>query len=127
IAQRDDTIFRKQSLIEQLTAEIRRLRRQQFAARSEKMPDAQRSLFDEAIAADLAMLEDALEAAQSDTPPASHPAPALKAKPARRPLPAELPRIETRHEPESCDCAGCGAALVHIGDHVSEKLDCKPL
>jgi transposase len=38
-----------------------------------------------------------------------------------------LPRIETRHEPESCDCAQCGQALVQIGEHVSEKLDCEPL
>lgn len=128
LARRDDTIERKQSLIAQLTAEIRRLRRLQFAARSEKMPEAQRSLFDEAIAADLATLEDELEAAQSgESEGPSRMAPTPRAKPARRPLPADLPRIETRHEPAVCDCADCGAALVHIGDHVSEKLDCKPL
>ncbi len=126
IAKRDDTIERKQSLITQLTAEIRRLRRQQFAARSEKMPDAQRQLFDEAMAADIAAVEAQLESAQrDDAPQATAPAPAPK--PARRPLPADLPRVETRHEPAACDCAACGAALVHIGDHVSEKLDCKPL
>jgi transposase len=42
-------------------------------------------------------------------------------------LPAHLPRVETRHEPESCTCASCGHALSLIGEHVSEKLDCKPL
>lgn len=43
------------------------------------------------------------------------------------PLPAHLPRVETRHEPESCTCGSCGTALTLIGEHVSEKLDCKPL
>jgi transposase len=55
------------------------------------------------------------------------PAKSTRATPKRRPLPAELPRIETRHEPESCACSRCGAALVPIGEHVSEKLDCEPL
>ncbi|MGH8127635.1 MAG: IS66 family transposase, partial [Gammaproteobacteria bacterium] len=27
----------------------------------------------------------------------------------------------------SCTCGQCGGELVHIGDHVSEKLSCKPL
>lgn len=48
------------------------------------------------------------------------------ASPARR-RQLRRQRIETRHEPETCDCAGCGAALVRIGEHVSEKLDCEPL
>ncbi|EQD55415.1 transposase IS66 [mine drainage metagenome] len=85
-----------------MTAEIARLRRVQFAARSEKMDPDQRALFDETMAADLAAVETQLQA-------------------------AELPRVETRHEPASCACAECGAALVAIGEHVSEKLDCKPL
>jgi transposase len=127
LARRDGTIDRKQSLIEQLTAEIRRLRRQQFAARSEKMPEAQRQLFDEAMAADIAAVEAALASAQTGDDAPAGPARTIHAKPARRPLPESLPRIETRHEPASCTCADCGGALVHIGDHVSERLDCKPL
>ena len=47
--------------------------------------------------------------------------------PKRRALPAELPRIETRHEADSCDSVTCGASLVSIGEYLSEKLDCKPL
>jgi transposase len=42
-------------------------------------------------------------------------------------LPADLPRVEVRHEPASCTCGRCGSALTPIGEHVSEKLDCKPL
>jgi len=35
--------------------------------------------------------------------------------------------VEVRHEPAACTCASCGASLSLIGEHVSEKLDCKPL
>ena len=127
IARRDHTIAWKSAEIERLTAEIARLRRVQFAARSEKMDPDQRALFDEAMAADLAAVETQLESLRAPDPaiPAAVPAPRPALR--RAPLPAELPRVETRHEPESCTCAQCGAALVAIGEHVSEKLDCKPL
>lgn len=124
IAQRDHMIAFKDAKITKLTHEIARLRRVQFAAKSERMDPAQRELFDEAMAADIAALE--AELASLKTPP-SEPATHERRLPARRPLPAELPRIETIHEPASCDCATCGAALVKIGEHVSEKLDVEPM
>jgi transposase len=123
IAQRDHAIAFKDAKIDKLTHEIARLRRVQFAARSERMDPAQRDLFDEAMAADIAALEAELEALREPAKPAARTA----AKPARRVLPPELPRIETIHEPVSCDCATCGAALVKIGEHVSEKLDVEPM
>ncbi|MFC5583438.1 IS66 family transposase [Rhodanobacter terrae] len=123
IAQRDHTIAFKDAKISKLTHEIARLRRVQFAAKSERMDPAQRELFDEAMAADIAALE--AELAALKTPPAKPP---TERRPApRRPLPPELPRIETIHEPASCDCASCGAALVKIGEHISEKLDVEPM
>ncbi|WP_297919794.1 IS66 family transposase [Metallibacterium sp.] len=129
IARRDHTIAWKSAEIERLTAEIARLRRVQFAARSEKMDPDQRALFDETMAADLAAVETQLQALRAPDPasPAATPAQAQRPAPRRAPLPAELPRVETRHEPASCTCAQCGTALVLIGEHVSEKLDCKPL
>ncbi len=114
-------IHYKQTRIDALTAEIARLRRVQFAARSEAMNPEQRSLFDDAIAADIAAVESELEALQS---PAVRDA---RHTPRRTPLPPHLPRVETRHEPASCTCGHCGNALTLIGEHVSEKLDCKPL
>lgn len=126
LAIRDRTIVWKQAKIDKLTAEIRRLQRVQFAARSETMDPEQRALFDEAMAADIAALEDELAEAQHGDGQTRAVRPP-RATPKRRPLPPELPRIETRHEPESCDCGTCGAALVPIGEHVSEKLDCEPL
>lgn len=114
-------IHYKQTKIDALTAEIARLRRVQFAARSEAMNPEQRSLFDDAIAADIAAVETELEALQSPAVRSTRPVPKRVA------LPAHLPRVETRHEPASCACASCGTALTQIGEHVSEKLDAKPL
>jgi transposase len=124
IAQRDRTITYKDAKIAHLTQEIARLRRLQYAAKSERMDPAQRELFEVAMAADIAALEAELEDLRS--PAGTKPA-APRGTPQRRPLPAELPRIETIHEPRSCDCATCGAALVKIGEHVSEKLDVEPM
>lgn len=75
------------------------------------------------MAADIAAVEAELDRLRS---PEAEAAPVCS-KPKRRPLPPELPRVETRHEPASCTCGECGADLVQIGEHVSEKLDCKPL
>jgi transposase len=124
IAQRDRTITYKDAKIAHLTHEIARLRRLQYAAKSERMDPAQRELFEAAMAADIAALEAELEDLRS---PAGTNRAAQRGTPQRRALPAELPRIETIHEPQSCDCATCGAALVKIGEHVSEKLDVEPL
>ncbi|MEO8039530.1 MAG: IS66 family transposase, partial [Betaproteobacteria bacterium] len=110
----------KQTKIDALSAEIARLRRVQFAARSEKMNPEQRALFDETIETDIAAVEAELETLR---PPAAR----ARQVPKRQPLPAHLPRVETRHEPASCTCAACGEALSLISEHVSEKLDCKPL
>ena len=62
VGQRDEIIRNRDITIEALTFEIKRLRRVQFSARSERMDPDQRSLFDEAIAADLAAVEAQLEA-----------------------------------------------------------------
>jgi transposase len=46
-------------------------------------------------------------------------------KPARRPLPAELPREEIRHE-NPCACPDCGGKLRPLGEDVSEMLEYVP-
>jgi uncharacterized small protein (DUF1192 family) len=65
ITQHERTITEREARISVLTAEIARLRRAQFAARSEKMDPAQRALFEETMAADIAAVEAELEALQS--------------------------------------------------------------
>ena len=125
IAANRRTLCERDALIGKLTYELKRLRRMQFAAKAERMDAVQRGLFDEAMAEDIAAVEAALEAAQAK---GVAPAPkAPRAKPARRALPPELERVTRVHEPDRCDCAACGAALVKIGEHASEKLDVKPL
>jgi transposase len=47
------------------------------------------------------------------------------AKPARRPLPAELPREEILHE-NPCACPDCGGKLRPLGEDVSEMLEYVP-
>ena len=124
IGKRDRELVYKAAKIDQLTREILRLRRVQFAARSEKLDPEQLGLLEDAINADIAVIEGELEALDTLV---SQQIERERSKPKRCILPPELPRIETRHEPASCDCAECGASLVLIGEHVSEKLDCKPL
>jgi len=45
--------------------------------------------------------------------------------PKRKPLPAELPRTEIRHEPETTTCA-CGCQMKRIGEDIAENLDYTP-
>jgi len=122
IRERERELHYKDTKIAALTAEIARLRRVQFAAKSEQLNPDQRALFDEALEADIAAVEEELDALRA----AAAPRPARNV-PKRQALPPELPRVETRHEPESCTCGQCGGDLTLIGEHVSEKLDCKPL
>lgn len=124
LAERDRSIHTRDLKIDRLTHELARLRRLQYAARSERMDPAQRELFDEAMAADIAATEAELDALRELSPA---PEPAARRAPQRRALPADLPRVETVHEPACCDCTSCGAALVKIGEHVAEKLDVEPL
>lgn len=116
----------KTVLADKLTHELARLRRLQFAARSERMSAEQRDLFEAAVAADIAAIEAQIEAAQAEAPDTIAPRPARR-MPRREPLPAELPRETTVHRPAHCACPQCAGTLVHIGDHISEKLAVKPL
>lgn len=120
IAYQDHELRHKQLKIEQLTHEMALLKRWKFAARSEQWHGAQGSLFEETIEADLEAIAVELAALRS----VEH-SPAPKNKPKRGPLPAHLPRVEVRHEPDQTVCS-CGSALTRIGEDVSEKLDYTP-
>ena len=103
-----------------LTYELAWHKRLKFAAKSEVFSTSQRELFDECQAADLEAIEAELEQL---TPPAQR---AKKKPTGRKPLPPELPRVEHRHEPESCSCGACGQALVKMGEDITEQLDVEP-
>ncbi len=129
IVRHERTLVERDTRIAWLVAEVARLRRLQFAARSEKVDPAQRALFEETLAEEIGATESALAAHEAANAPEAAPSRTKSAAPSRprRELPANLERVEARHEPATCTCGQCGGHLVHIGDHVSEKLACKPL
>jgi transposase len=97
------------------THELAYLKRIRYGKASEVLSGEQRSLFEEAVEMDLAAIEGELESQASSKP--------ARKRAGRQALPQKLPRIEIRHEPESCACGQCGANLVKIGEDVSEQLD----
>lgn len=118
----------RDELIAKLTDEITRLRRWRFGRSAEKLDDStpQQQL----PLADLA----ARPASPAATPPVPasdesiEPAQPSTAKPRRatRAFPEHLPRQTIIHQPSSCDCPECGAAMRKLGEDVSEMLDYVP-
>ena len=104
-----------------LTLELAHLRRIRFGAKSEALSQPQFSLFEEDWQTDVAAIE-----AEIEQLPLPVPQKPKRASAGRQPLPDHLPRIEHRHEPQSCQCKQCGSDLVKIGEDVSEQLDVKP-
>jgi transposase len=121
IAQKDQELIWRQTKIDQLTHELSLHRRARFGAKAEHFSAEQGQLFNETIDADLAAIEDELEALKCaptvDT--------SAKGQPKRAPLPANLPRTDIHHEPDSTACA-CGCQMTRIGEDVAEKLDYTP-
>jgi len=120
VARQDHELRHRQLKIEQLTHEMAVIKRWKFAVRSEQLHGEQRSLLEETIEADLEAIAQELEALR----PAAR-AEVPKNLPKRTALPAQLPRIEIRHEPDWTVC-GCGCEMKRIGEDVSEKLDYTP-
>ncbi len=91
--------------IQALTLELAHLRRMRFGASSEALSAEQRDLFQETLASDLAAAQAELAKKQAEAAATTEPqAPrAARSRAGRRqPLPEHLPRIEHRHEPDSC-------------------------
>ncbi len=115
------TLTFKQATIDKLTHENAVLKRLKFAAQSERFSAEQRSLLDETLDEDIAAVNDEIAQLHSDdTAP-----PKAKQQPKRQPLPANLPRTDIHHEPDSTTCT-CGCQLKRIGEDVAEKLDYVP-
>ena len=133
IASKDREILYRQTRIDQLTHEMAVLKRWKFGRSREQLDQAQASLLDETIDADIAAIEQELQ----NLTPASKVDTDTRKQPKRAALPPELPRVEMHHEPESsiCTTPGCGCTLKRIGEDVSEKLvaadrkltHCRPL
>jgi len=87
--------------IKALTFELAYYKRVRFGKASEALIGEQRMLFDETVDMNLAAIDEELRNQASTKP--------LRKRAGRQPLPPELPRIEHRHEPASCQCGQCGA------------------
>lgn len=114
------TLMQQVSVLE---AELRLLRHRIFGRRSERQipgEENQSTLFDEA--------EMAPTAAEEVVTPSVTVGAHTRAKPGRKPLPADLPREEVLHDipEEEKICGCCGQPLVRIGEETSEKLDVVP-
>ncbi len=107
--------------IQALTLELAHHKRLRFGRQSETLALAQRPLFEETWESDLAEIEAKTEQVMATIAPR-----APRQNAGRQALPDHLPRIEHRHEPDSCTCAECGQGLVKIGEDVSEQLDVEP-
>jgi transposase len=118
LAQNDTKLAESDFKIRALTFELAYYRRVRFGKARETLVGEQRLLFDETVDMDLAAIDEELQ----EQAPSRRP----RKRAGRQPLPPELPRIEHRHEPESCQCGQCGADLVKIGEDVSEQLDVEP-
>jgi transposase len=118
----------RESEIEHLKLLLIQLRRMQFGRKSEKLERQIEQLE--------LRLEDLQQSQPSESAPASEgPQPSAAAastaidtaaKPARRALPAHLPRTTQTHQPKSTTCLECGGELRKLGEDISEILDYLP-
>jgi len=120
IARKNAEMVRKDQKIDALTHELAYYRRVRFTKKSEAFTGEQRDLFEETWDTDIGAIDADVE--QITTGKRTR----ISRHAGRKPLPPELPRIEHRHEPESCTCGKCGQDLVKIGEDVTEQLDVEP-
>src|SRR5690606_32789277 len=102
-----------------LMLELAHLRRIRYGVKSEALSRLQLSLFEEDWQTDVLAVEAEIE----QLPTVQQP---RRIRTGRQPLPDHLPRIEHRHEPQSCQCQQCGSDLIKIGEDITEQLDVKP-
>jgi transposase len=117
----------QQHLIDKLTHELALFRRYLYGRRSEQLTLDPAQLLLE-YTSWLKALNTAATPAADPTPDVTPPPPPRRGH-GRTPLPALLPRRRVEHtlpEGAACTCAGCGTALVKIGEETSEQLDYQP-
>src|SRR5699024_5965353 len=121
LSRKDKDLHHKTVTIDQLNHEIAVLRRFRFGKKSEQLSGVQLSLLEEAVSADIAAIEQELEALS----PTAQRNPAPRSHPGRQRLPEALPRIDIHHEPHDITCS-CGCQRKRIGEDITEKLDYIP-
>jgi len=124
-AERDSAVAERDALASQndrLRHLLLRLKRLQFGATSERLPEEQRQL-------GLADLEQAIaqgEAEGEKHDPALKRERTAKRRASRGALPAHLPRVEVTLMPEDTACPCCRGVMAVIGHDSAERLDVAP-
>ncbi|MBN7139987.1 IS66 family transposase, partial [Ectopseudomonas oleovorans] len=131
----DDPVLLKQMLllaqgkVAQLQEQVALLRHKLFSPKSERSPE-------DADSPQLAMFNEAEELIEAAAAPSEAEAEAeaeevvvpVKRRGKRKPLPANLPRMEVIHElPEHERTCACGACKQVIGEETSEQLEIIPM
>jgi len=122
IEQQRAALAERNQEIETLKLYILKLKRMKFGRSSEKLDQQIEQL--ELRLEDLETAEAAKQIRDDSSVPPS--APPAKRRPARRPLPAHLPRETQTHEPAETECPKCGGQLEPFGEDVSEILELVP-
>src|SRR5271168_1308258 len=125
LGERDAVISERDALQEQndrIRHLLLKLKRMQFGAKSERLPEEQLQLGLEAL--EQAVARGEAEAEKRD--PELHKDRVSKRRASRGALPVHLPRIEVTLAPEDTACPCCQVAMTVIGEDSSERLDVIP-
>lgn len=125
VAERDALAAERDALAAQndrLRHVLLKLKRLQFGAKSERLPEEQLQLGLESL--EQAIAQGEAEAERRD--PTLKREQAAKRRASRGALPSHLPRIEVTLEPENAACPCCQGAMAVIGHDSSERLDVIP-
>src|SRR5713226_2614201 len=120
---KNEQLASRDNEIEHLKLLIAKLRRMQFGRKSEKLD---RQIEQLELRLDELQATQAEKVAPSQTPATVTPAANVAAKPARKPLPAHLPREVRTYPPKQEACPDCGGELKHLGEDVSVMLEIEP-
>ena len=125
MSERDAAVTERDILLAQndrLRHLLLQLRRMQFGARSERLPEDQLQLGLEAL--EQAIAKGDAEAEKRDA--GLREENAARRRASRGALPAHLPRVEVTSTPEDTACPCCRAAMTVIGEDTSERLNVIP-
>ena len=125
VAERDAVTVERDALLartERLHHLLLKLKRMQFGAKSERLPEEQLQFGFEDLEA--AIAESEARAERRD--PELRRDKVAKRRASRGALPAHLPRIEVTLAPEDTTCPCCRTAMAVIGTDSSERLDVVP-
>lgn len=123
-------VVSRDEMIAKLMTEIARLKRWQFGRSAEKfegtLAQLQLALGDLQGSEKKATVPDEAALAAEDSTQETQKRKVVPLRRASRSLPAHLPRETVVHQPSTCSCPACGAAMRKLGEDIAEMLDFVP-